>query len=104
MILCGVCCTPLAFAQQDEHHDDRRDNQQYARHDDNRGEYVRHNEWKKGYHMRDEDWNRGQRVDDWRAHHLSAPREGYEWREIDGNYVMADSHGVVTTVVVAPRR
>lgn len=83
----------MALAQQnDDHHDADAHHQQY----------VRHEEWKRGYHMHDDDWNRGERVDDWRAHHLTAPRKGYEWRQIDGNYVMADSHGVVTTVVVAP--
>ncbi len=35
-----------------------------------------------------------------RAHHLTAPRPGDEWRQIDGNYVMADNHGVVARVVI----
>jgi Ni/Co efflux regulator RcnB len=82
----------MALAQQnDDHHDDRDHHQQYVRHED----------WKRGYHMRDDDWKRGERVDDWRSHHLTEPRKGYEWRQIDGNYVMADSNGVVTRVVVA---
>jgi hypothetical protein len=36
---------PVSIAQnhQDDHHD----------------AYVRHDEWKKGYHMKPEDWNRG---------------------------------------------
>jgi Ni/Co efflux regulator RcnB len=80
----------MALAQQnDDHHDDHQQNQ-----------YVQHKDWKRGYHMNHDDWDRGQRVDDWHTHHLTAPRDGYEWRQIDGNYVMADRNGVVSTVVV----
>jgi Ni/Co efflux regulator RcnB len=63
-------------------------------------QYVRHDEWKKGYHMQHDDWNRGARVDDWHAHHLHRPPNGYEWREIDGNYVCANSDGVIYATVV----
>ena len=63
--------------------------------------YVKHSEWKKGYHMKQEDWARGVRVDDWKAHHLRQPPSGYEWRTIDGNYVMANINtGVVSTTLV----
>ena len=79
-----------AFARaQDDHHD--------ADHHD---AYVRHEEWKRGYHMRQEDWGRAQHVDDWKAHHLRTPPRGYEWRSVDGNYVLADIHtGAINTVV-----
>lgn len=64
--------------------------------------YVHHDEWKKGYHMRDEDWRRGEHIDDYKHYHLHAPPRGYEWRLIDGNYVLAASDtGIVSTVVVA---
>ena len=70
-------------------------------HDDNHGGYVKHSEWRKGYHMRSEDWQRGQQVD-WHAHHLAAPRPGYEWREVDGNYVMAAvATGIIATAIMA---
>jgi Ni/Co efflux regulator RcnB len=62
-------------------------------------QYVRHDEWKKGYHMHQEDWSRGAQVD-WHAHHLRHPPNGYEWREIDGNYVCANSDGVIYATVV----
>lgn len=79
----------VAFA--DDHHDDRRDNHAY----------VRHEEWKKGYHMRHEDWDRGERVD-YRAYHLRRPPSGYEWRLVDGNYVLgAVATGVIASVVMA---
>jgi Ni/Co efflux regulator RcnB len=90
-ILLGVCCAPLAAtAQQDDHRDGAQQQQQY----------VQHKEWKSGYHMNHDDWNRGQPVD-YRANHLQQPRSGYEWRQIDGNYVMANTGtGVISTVVV----
>jgi Ni/Co efflux regulator RcnB len=62
--------------------------------------YVKHEEWKKGAHIRNEDWNRGEQVD-WHAHHLRQPPKGYEWREIDGNYVLANPGGVIFSVVIA---
>jgi Ni/Co efflux regulator RcnB len=91
LILLGVCSTPLmALAQHDDNHD--------AHHQ----QYVRHDEWKKGYHMRSEDWSRGERVEDYRTYHLSAPPRGYEWREVDGNYVLAAvTTGIVASVVAA---
>jgi Ni/Co efflux regulator RcnB len=77
------------FAQ--DHHDDHHDNHQY----------VRHEEWKKGARMNHDDWNRGERVD-YRHYHLSAPPRGYEWRQVDGNYVLAAvATGLIASVVVA---
>jgi Ni/Co efflux regulator RcnB len=76
----------------DEHeHDNRQDNHQY----------VHHDEWKKGAKVRDEDWSRGEHVD-YRQHHLRAPPHGYEWRMVDGNYVLAAvATGVIASVIAA---
>ena len=61
--------------------------------------YVRHDDWQKGHRMAQEDWSRGQHVD-YRQNHLSAPRRGYEWREVDGNYVMAAvATGLIASVI-----
>jgi Ni/Co efflux regulator RcnB len=99
--LSAVLCTGAMFAQ-DDHHDNAP-----ADHHDNAGDhhddhaYVRHDEWKKGYHMKQEDWSRAQPVD-YRTNHLQAPRRGYEWRQVDGNYVMAAvATGVIASVVAA---
>src|ERR1700722_13444762 len=74
---------PSAFAQ--DHHDNHH--------------YVRHEEWKKGEHIKQEDWNRGDHID-YRKYHLHAPPSGYEWREVDGNFVMAAiATGVISTVI-----
>jgi Ni/Co efflux regulator RcnB len=63
--------------------------------------YVRHDEWKKGYHMRHDDWDRGERVD-YHTYHLRRPPKGYEWRLVDGNYVLAAvATGVIASVVIA---
>lgn len=69
-------------------------------HPDQHQQYVEHKEWKKGYHMNHDDWGRGAPVSDWQTRHLRKPPSGYEWRAIDGNYVLANSDGVVSTVVV----
>ena len=63
--------------------------------------YVHHDEWKKGAKIQDEDWKRGEQVD-YREHHLRAPPHGYEWRMVDGNYVLAAvATGVIASVLVA---
>jgi Ni/Co efflux regulator RcnB len=96
-------------AQHDQEHRDQdrrdQDKRDVDRHDMDRGHdnhaYVRHEEWRKGEHMRHEDWDRGDRVD-WHEHHLRRPPSGYEWREVDGNYVMAAvATGVIASVVIA---
>lgn len=93
-VLLAVCATPLASLAQRP--GDRGDNHRNDNH-----HYVRHNEWRKGYHMRPNDWNRGERID-YRRYHLSPPPPGYEWREVDGNYVMAAvATGVIASVIAA---
>ena len=91
-----------AAVAQDDHRDDHRDDHAAARddHHDNHA-YVRHDEWKKGYHMRDEDWRRGEPVD-YRTYHLKKPPRGYEWRQVDGNYVMAAvATGIIASTIIA---
>jgi Ni/Co efflux regulator RcnB len=84
----------IALSQ--DHHDDYR----HDDHHDNHA-YVHHEEWKHGYHMRHEDWDRGERID-YHRYHLQEPPRGYEWREVDGNYVLAAvATGVIASVIVA---
>lgn len=92
MVAVGTLALSLAggAAIAQDHHDEQEHHDHYVRHDD----------WKKGQHIRHEDWDRGQRVDDWQAHHLRRPPRGYEWRDIDGQYVMANSGGVIFSVVI----
>jgi Ni/Co efflux regulator RcnB len=98
-----IIAAPIAYAQPDrdrDHHDYRGDH--HDDHHDYRGEhgdFHRHDEWRKGYHMRHEDWSRGRPID-WRERHLHQPPHGYEWREVDGNYVMAAvATGIIVSVI-----
>ena len=76
-----------AFAQPDRDHGQQQ------------SEFKRHDEWRKGAQIQKEDWNRGQPVD-YRAHHLRRPPHGHEWREVDGNYVLAAAAtGVIASVI-----
>jgi Ni/Co efflux regulator RcnB len=65
----------VAAAQDQDHHDNHA--------------YVQHKEWRKGVTIKHEDWDRGDKVD-YAQYHLSAPPNGYEWRMIDGNYVLVN--------------
>jgi Ni/Co efflux regulator RcnB len=60
-----------------------------------------HPDWKKGGHIGRGDWGRGSRID-YRTHHLKAPPRGYEWREVDGDYVLAAvATGLIASVILA---
>jgi Ni/Co efflux regulator RcnB len=84
----------MAFAQ--DNHQDARGATTHDNH-----AYVQHSEWKKGAKMKQEDWGRGEQVD-YRASHLQAPPRGYEWRQVDGNNVLASiSAGSIRLVVRA---
>ncbi len=70
---------------------------QQDRHDNHT--YVQHKEWRKGATIKHEDWDRGDKVD-YTQYHLSAPPKGYEWRMIDGNYVLVNvSNFQIRTVI-----
>ncbi len=74
--------------------------QAFAEDHDNH-QFVHHAEWHKGAKIHDEDWKRGEHVD-YKQHHLRSPPHGYEWREVDGNYVLAAvATGVIASVVAA---
>ena len=78
----------VALAQDQDHHDNH--------------SYVEHKDWKKGGHINNDDWNRGDQVD-YRQYHLAAPPSGYEWRMVDGYYVLArTSDFQIRTVIRIP--
>jgi Ni/Co efflux regulator RcnB len=57
--------------------------------------------WNKGERMGYNDWQSAQPVD-YRAHHLRAPPRGYEWRESNGQYVLAAvATGLVASIILA---
>jgi len=70
-------------------------------HHDNH-QYVEHKEWRKGAALKHEDWDRAEKVD-YRQNHLDAPPRGYEWRMVDGQYVLANSSTFqIRTVIRIP--
>jgi Ni/Co efflux regulator RcnB len=101
----------MAFTQ-DHHDQDRHDQHDRDHHDQDRHDqdhhdqgyhdhYVHHNDWRRGGHIDRNDWQRGRQFD-WHAHHLRRPPQGYEWREVDGNYVMAAvATGVIASIIIA---
>jgi Ni/Co efflux regulator RcnB len=81
-----------AASAQDRHDD---------RHDDHRGpppgaQHFDHHGWRKGGRVDRDEWRQGHRVD-YRARHLRRPPRGYEWREVNGDYVL----GAIATGVIA---
>jgi Ni/Co efflux regulator RcnB len=86
--------TGTAFAQdRNDHRDDHRPAMAM------RG--PAHRDWRKGGHIGRDDWGRGVHVD-YRAHHLRRPPRGYEWREVDGNYVLAAvTTGLIASIILA---
>jgi Ni/Co efflux regulator RcnB len=66
--------------------------------------YVRHDDWHKGGRISHDDWNRGRAID-YRRYHLNRPPRGYQWRQVDGNYVLAAiATGVIASAIVASSR
>ena len=89
VVLAIVLSGGVAVAQ--DHQDD---------HDRDNHHYVHHQERKKNSTLKHEDWERGERIE-YKDKHLKRPPEGFEWRLIDGNYVLAESSsGRISTVVV----
>jgi len=84
MALAGI----PGVAQDQDHHDNHT--------------YKQHQEWKAGTKIQTEDWSRGDKVD-YKQNHLRRPPEGNEWRQIDGNYVMARQDGTIVSVRRAPQ-
>jgi Ni/Co efflux regulator RcnB len=80
-ILAMVLASVPALAQ--DHHDNHT--------------YKQHHEWKTGSRVQQEDWNRGDKVD-YRQYHLRRPPAGHEWRQIDGNYILANHDGVIVSI------
>ena len=85
-----VALAPVTAALAQPHGDDHR-----------HGDYQRHNDWKRGHRLAHDEWSRGRQVD-WRQHHLRRPGRGQEWREVDGNYVLAAAAtGLIVSALAA---
>ena len=59
--------------------------------------------WQRGERIERSDWNRSRHVD-YRAYHLRQPPGGYEWRAVDGQYVLAAvATGLIADIVINAR-
>ena len=82
-----------AYGHQNGYDRDHRDNDRFDNRGDNNGRY---NNDRRSESRR---WSRGDRLPsnyrtsryavDYRRHHLRAPPRGYQWRQVDNNYVLA---------------
>ncbi len=99
ILLTTLPCIALAQDRgQDDHH---KPAQRDSHSQDGHSHYVHHSNWRRGGRISHDDWQRGQVVD-YRSHHLRQPPRGYEWREVDGNYVLAAvATGVIASVIIA---
>jgi len=56
--------------------------------------------WNRGERMGYNDWSGAQRVD-YRRRHLRRPPNGYEWRESNGQYVLAAvATGLIASIIL----
>ncbi len=102
-LLAGTIGASVASAQPygggQDRHDDRHDQRSDQRPGWNSDHGQRHHDWRRGGRIDRSDWSRGQRVD-WRNRHLRRPPRGYEWREVDGNLVLAAAAtGIIASIL-----
>lgn len=84
----------MAFADDDYHGDHHQDH-----HDVQRAQEHRH--WHKGGRIEHQDWDRGAHID-YREHHLHEPPQGYEWRQVGPNFILAAmATGVIASIIAA---
>ena len=56
--------------------------------------------WKRGERVGYNDWSSAQPVD-YRQHHLRKPPRGYEWRQSNGQYILAAvASGVIASIIL----
>ena len=78
-----------------ERHDDRNN---HGRYDNNRHDNRGHH-WARGQRLPSEYRTRGHYVD-YRRHHLRAPPRGYQWVQVDNNYMMvALASGLIASII-----
>ena len=66
------------------------------------GGYVRHDDWRRGRRMPMDYWRRGVVINDYHRYHLVQPPYGYEWRYVDGNFVLAAvATGLIASIIIA---
>ena len=91
LLTAAAMAVPAVSMAQDEHHDDRRMEQNaHPAHD-----------WHKGDRVPDAYRDKRYVVNDWRGHHLHEPPAGYHWVQVNGDYVLAAvATGVIADVLL----
>ena len=67
------------------------------------GHAYGHDKWRKGQRLGRAEWRRYPAVD-WRHHRLHRPPPGYEWREVDGQFVLAAAASGLIAEIIAMSR
>ena len=95
-LVVGAC--GVANAQSNYGHDQHQGNgQHHGWAQDQGGDHH----WQRGERMGYNDWQTAQPVD-YRQHHLRHPPRGYEWRQSNGQYVLAAvATGVIASMIIA---
>lgn len=60
-----------------------------------------HQNWRRGGRIDSGDWRRGRVVSNYSQYHLRRPPRGYQWRDVDGNYVLAAVAGGLIADLIA---
>jgi Ni/Co efflux regulator RcnB len=99
-----LCAGPASAADQ---RDGQRDGQQQGQVQQHQGwgrDYQGSHQWRRGQRIGYNDWNGAQPID-YRAHHLRNPPRGYEWRQSNGQYILAAvATGVIASIILSNGR
>ena len=98
----GAMLLAGAGAASAQHHDNDHNNGGNNNNDSHHsaGPSGWNNSWKRGGRIDNDHWSHGSQVD-WRSHHLRQPPRGYEWRYVDGRYVMAAvATGIIADIIL----
>lgn len=90
--------------ERQEYRQDRDDRRGYASMNRRDRDHDGRRNWRKGGHIERHDWNRGRRID-YRQHRLQRPPRGYEWRQVDNNFVLAAAAtGLIAALIMSGNR
>jgi Ni/Co efflux regulator RcnB len=100
----AIALAATAVAAADDHHDDKTVvnktvvNKTVVRPAGHN--WAAKSDFRQGGRVAQSDWQRG-RVIDYRTNHLRAPPPGYEWREVNGQYVLAAvATGLIASIIM----
>jgi Ni/Co efflux regulator RcnB len=101
----ALLATSVANAQPNDHdRGDRGQHQDNGQHPGWGADRGGNQHWQRGQQMGYNDWNGAQAVD-YRQHHLRAPPRGYEWRQSNGQYILAAvATGVIASIILSNGR